>query len=156
MGYRDFPQVDLVWGEQLVTTFLTRWRHLITRLIPIRREVFHIFITLEKSVIKFHPILIIREACQTQHSTTFPRFFVELFFCYEILVTAHAQRLITTCNQLSQLCRPVHGTHINASSKTLKVVNNLLHDFTPRLVSHVSSRDNENAYLGAIAQIFKC
>ena len=71
MGYRDFPQVDLVWGEQVVTTFLTRWRHLVTRLIPIRREVFHIFITLEKSENKFYPILIMRQVCQTRFSSTF-------------------------------------------------------------------------------------
>ena len=117
MGYSDFPQVDLVWGEQLVTTFLTRWRHLVTRLIPIRREVFHIFITLEKSELKFHPILIIREACQTQHSTTFPRFFSELFCCYEILRYCSCAETYHDLRQLSKLCWPVHGTHINASSK---------------------------------------
>ena len=109
MGYRDFPQVDLVWGEQLVTTFLTRWRHLVTRLIPIRREVFHIFITLEKSENKFYPILIMRQVCPTRFSSTFLRRNAVLFCrSTNLYVCAYAKRRIThvaASARLSKLSR---------------------------------------------------
>ena len=100
MGYSSDPKVDLVWGEQLVTTSLTRWRHLVTRLIPMRREVFHIFITLEKSEIRFHPILIICVACLRQHSTTFPRFFQS--GRYPFLIRFQRKDNIQTCQWIKQ------------------------------------------------------
>ena len=90
--------------------FLTRWRHLVTRLISMRPLVFHIFISLEKSKIVLHPILIMRQVCQTRFSSTFLRRKAVLFCrSTNLYVCACAKRHIThvaASARLSKLCRP--------------------------------------------------